>query len=138
MDYFLGFTSFYEMRDDGNWYGYACSKNAKLAEQKSNTLLLLCNKIKYKIICHHCQSDMGASYVINQRGIITFSNLACENFLDVINAATIDYETSSALFFDGEFDDKKAQYRINVKWFGEYALCKIIGVYVEPNLLVIS
>lgn len=138
MDYFLGFTLFYESRDDGYWHGYGCNQKTKLAEQKANTLSLLVKKLRYKIVCYHCQADMGASYVVNQRGMLTFSNLACEDFLDVINAASIDYEIANALVFEGEFGGKKAQYRINAKWFGEYALCKIIGVYVEPNLLAIS
>ena len=138
MIYFLDFTLFYEMDKSGLWVGYAFNDQTKLGERKSNSLDELTKLLEYDILCYYCRSDMGASYVVDKGWVLRFHNAPCDPFTDSINRAGIDYSEDGTVLAKGEYDGRKAQFRVNVKPYKHYSLCKIIGIYVEPNLLAIG
>ena len=138
MIYFLDFTLFYEMDRQGTWVGYAFNNQTKLESKQANSLNELTNLLEYNILCYYCRSDMGASYIVDKEWVLRFCNVPCEQFSDSINRANIDYGFDGTVFADGKYNGRTAQFRVNIKRFKHYSLCKIIGVYTEPNLLSIG
>ena len=138
MIYFLDFTLFYEMDKSGLWVGYAFNNQTKLESKQANSLNELTKLLEYDILCYYCRSDMGASYIVDKEWVLRFCNAPCEQFGDSINRASIDYSQDGTVLTTNEYDGRKAQFRVNVKPYKHYSLCKIIGIYVEPNLLAIG
>lgn len=138
MIYFLGFTLFYEMDKSGLWVGYAFNSQTKLESKQANSLNELTKLLEYDILCYYCRSDMGASYIVDSNWVLRFCNTPCDPFSDSINRADVNYGQNGTVLADGKYDGRKAQFRVNVKTYKHYSLCKIIGIYVEPNLLTIA
>ena len=137
MGNFLGFTFYYEQSQTG-WNGTAFNQTTKIELSNVQTLQLLKDELKLGVLMAHCQNDMGASYIIDC-GVsekIVYRNLPCQELL--IGMLEIDYGVSGTVIADGRFDGKDAQYRVKVECFGRYSLCKVLGIFVEPNLLAIN
>ena len=136
MNTILDFNTYIESIQDGGWYGFASNKQVRLPSHNANSLRQLESKLKLDILIYYCSKDMGASYIhdLTKKEIIYF-NLPCESFAVMLNKANINYELSEAQIVDGVYDSRQAQYRIDVKVHGEYAVCKVLGIFTEPNLL---
>lgn len=138
MHYFLGFNLYFEQTKTGQWTGYAVNEQIKIPERQYADLATAKKLVEYEILCHHCRSDMGASFIVDSQWVMRFYNLPCDAFIEEISKADIDYSQPGTVLCNGRFDNKKAQYRINIRAFEHFSLCKILGVYTEPNLLMAS
>jgi uncharacterized protein YuzB (UPF0349 family) len=136
MNNFLSFSVFIESVKDGGWQGYAANEKVKLTEFTAATLKQLEDKIRLDILKYHCAKDMGASFIYDRaNGTIIYYNMPCETLAVFLNKANINYELPNAQIAYGVFDSKQAQYRIDVKHYGHFAFCKVLGIFTEPNLL---
>ncbi len=134
---FLGFNFFYEQTNDGQWSGYGTNSAVKLETVTQSSLDKLYLAFEGQAVIYHCQADMGASWVTLRQDpkIFVYVNLPCQKLSKEISHLSIDIDNEKTAIYEGEFDGRKAQYRINVRPFKHYALCKLIGIYTEPNLL---
>lgn len=137
MRHFLGFDFFVEQNDSGLWTGYGINNRVKLPSVTAQNLSDIYLEFERQVITYHCQADMGASWVYSRSvGTIIYVNLPAQKLSTEIARLSIDYGQPNTNVYDGIFDGRKAQYRINVKPFEYYSLAKLIGIYAEPNLLV--
>lgn len=137
MRQFLGFDFFVEQNVSGMWTGYGTNSTVKLPIVTAQNLSDVYLKFESQALIYHCQADMGASWVYYRSfGVITYVNLPARKLSTEIARLDIDYSQPDTNIYDGMFDSRKAQYRINVKPFEHYSLAKLIGIYAEPNLLV--
>lgn len=138
MDVLLDFSLFIEHDCDGLWKGYACNNEVKTPHRRCSSFNELQQSLEYDILCHHCRLDMGASYIVDKEWLVKFYNLPAMNLTDCIQRSEVDYGVDGTVIANTKFDGREAQVRVNVKTFKHYSLCKIIGIYVEPNLLTIN
>ena len=140
MGNFLGFTLYYEQSQTG-WNGTAFNQTTKIELSNIQTLQLLKDELRLKVLECCCQNDMGASYVFdNHSGEIVYSNLPCQSLSEGWEQVVkeLRHDESMTTIGSGLFDGRNAQYRIKIESFERYSLCRVLGVFVEPNLLAIG
>lgn len=137
MKNFLGFDFFCEQTVDGLWTGYGTNGSVKLETVTEPSLNSLYSVFERQAVVYQCQADMGASWVTlkDDSEAVVYVNLPCQALSTEVSQLAVDINQEKTAIYDGIFDNKKAQYRVNVRPFKHYALCKLIGIYTEPNLL---
>lgn len=138
MNVLLGFTLFIEQDCDGLWKGYAGNSEVKTPHRRCVSLNELQQSLEYDVLKHYCRLDMGASYIVDKEWLVRFYNLPAMKLTDCIQRAGVDYGVDGTVIAKTKFDGREAQVRVNVKTFKHYSLCKVLGIFTEPNLLPIN
>jgi len=138
MNYFLGFNLFHEQTKGGLWRGFGTNQETKTPERECDSLQSLQKSLEYDVLCYHCRMDMGASYIVDKEWVLRFLNMSGQGLNDAIQKACVDYSKPGTVIAKTQFDGKDSQIRVNVKAFKHYSLCKVLGVFTDPNLLAIG